>query len=145
MHVFVIYFKSYDLSLKCSIHGWTCDDFTLQRIDDQMLHGEQINPTRSRYRIFWCIFYFVTYSLKSFNWDIHVIFLVFHICRMMRTWERLPAKWTGERSSFTPNLYDFFIFLRAEFSYRFHQVFDQLRRKELQTLGNRLKCTVFKY
>ena len=24
------------------------------------------------------------------------------------------------------------------------QVFDQLRRKELQTLGNRLKCTVFK-
>ena len=45
MHVFVIYFKSYDLSLKCGIHGWTCDDFTLQRIDDQMLPGEQINPT----------------------------------------------------------------------------------------------------
>ena len=43
MHVIVISFKSYDLSLKCGSHGWTCDDFTLQRIDDQMLPGEQIN------------------------------------------------------------------------------------------------------
>ena len=45
MHVIVISFKSYDLSLKCGSHSWTCDDFTLQRIDDQMLPGEQINPT----------------------------------------------------------------------------------------------------
>ena len=43
MHVIVISFKSYDLSLKCGSHGWTCDDFTLQRIDDQMFPGEQIN------------------------------------------------------------------------------------------------------
>ena len=82
----------------------------------QLFQGVPSNlATRSRYRIFGCIFYFVTYSLKSFNWDIHVIFLVFHNCRMIRTWERLPAKWTGERSSFTPNLYWFFIFCMQSF------------------------------
>ena len=37
-----------------------------------------------------------------------------------------------------------FKFSPSSSTLRLDQVFDQLRRKELQTLGNRLKCTVFK-